>query len=111
MDEELFTTILRILSSMKNTEKAEVDEKHFSFDNSFKFAETSKLYPYPPIDELVKERDELRKKYNAICNFIDNIADPDSLSYNEMKILEKQKHVISDYIDVLTERLKKIGIS
>lgn len=118
MDIELLATLSCLLAGLadecheKNRRNLN-DEKHFSFSGLYsesKETKTDNLYPYPPIDDLVKERDELRKKYTAINRFINCIADPDKIAYSEMKILEKQREVIGEYISILDTRLKKVGV-
>lgn len=118
MDSKLLVTLACLLAGLADvdcgeTEETTKDEKHFSFGglcSESKETETDNLYPYSPIEFLVKERDELRKKYAAINKFINCIANPDTISYSEMKILERQREIIGDYIDILDTRLKRIGV-
>lgn len=118
MDAKLWATVACLLAGLTDedlcedeTEETTDDEKHFSFGGlSSESKEDINLYPYSMPEDLVKERDELRKKYAAINKFINCIANPDTISYSEMKILERQREIIGDYIDILDTRLKRLGV-
>ena len=104
MDNKFWASMACLLAFMEDAEETNWDGV------SVDLKELDSLYPYPPLEELVKEREELRKKYAAINRFINCIADPDKIAYSEMKILEKQREVIGEYISILDTRLKKAGV-
>jgi hypothetical protein len=59
---------------------------------------------------VVDERKELNKKFTDLCKFIDSSAVFLNLHINERARLNKQRGIMSQYIQVLDERIDAFGI-
>jgi hypothetical protein len=60
-------------------------------------------------NEVIEERDDLSVKLGNLCSFLENSEIFDELDDDEKERLTAQREIMSEYLDILEERISYLS--